>query len=101
MKKFINAPENFVDETLEGIVLAHPDQLKLHETNKRVVLRTEEKEAGKVAIVTGGGSGQWQMDAQSVMFLLHLQLRQWQMQSERVTAELALSVCSATMAAIR
>ncbi len=57
MKKFINAPENFVDETLEGIVLAHPDQLKLHETNKRVVLRTEEKEAGKVAIVTGGGSG--------------------------------------------
>lgn len=57
MKKFINEPENFVDETLEGIVLAHPNQLRVLENNKRVVLRTKEKEEGKVGIVTGGGSG--------------------------------------------
>ena len=27
MKKFLNEPKHFVDEMLEGILLAHPDQL--------------------------------------------------------------------------
>ena len=28
MKKILNQPGNFVDEMVEGILLAHPDQLK-------------------------------------------------------------------------
>ena len=28
MKKIINAPENYVDEMLEGIYAAHPDKVK-------------------------------------------------------------------------
>ena len=27
MKKFINAPDSFVDEALEGIVMAHEDKV--------------------------------------------------------------------------
>jgi dihydroxyacetone kinase len=29
MQKLINAPSRFVDETLEGILAAHPDRLRL------------------------------------------------------------------------
>ena len=57
MKKLINAPENFVRETLEGIVAAYPQRLKLLENNDRVLLSTTPGREGKVGIVTGGGSG--------------------------------------------
>lgn len=57
MKKLINAPVDFVKETVEGIIAAYPDKLKLLETNDRVILSNYPKKEGKVGIVTGGGSG--------------------------------------------
>ncbi len=56
MKKIINAPENVVNEMLEGLVAANPEKLTLI-PDKRVILRKEKKDAGKVAVVTGSGSG--------------------------------------------
>jgi dihydroxyacetone kinase-like protein len=55
MKKFINRPENIVSELLEGLVFAHPTQLQLIGHN--LVARAKPKSAGKVGIVTLGGSG--------------------------------------------
>ncbi len=57
LKKIINDPFQFVDETLDGIIKAHPDQLKRVPGEPRAVVRTDAPVAGKVAIVTGGGSG--------------------------------------------
>lgn len=57
MKKLINDPYEFVDETIEGILLAHPDHLKRCEGSKRALMRADGPVEGKVAIVTGGGSG--------------------------------------------
>lgn len=57
MKTFYNDPERYVDEMLEGIVRAHPDQLKFAGDEKRAVMRAQGPLQGKVAIVTGGGSG--------------------------------------------
>ena len=55
MKKFINQVENVEQEMLQGIAKAHPQHLKkLPDFN--VLVRSEKKE-GKVALVSGGGSG--------------------------------------------
>lgn len=56
MKKIINAPENVVNEMLEGLAAANPDKLELI-ADKRIILRKEKKEKGKVAGITGSGSG--------------------------------------------
>ena len=55
MKKFINDPKNLVAELLEGMVLAFPDKVQL--TSRNIVARAVPKEAGKVRLVTLGGSG--------------------------------------------
>ena len=57
MKKIINNPENFVDETMEGIVLAYGDKVKFLNGDKRVLLTNQPVKEGKVGIVTAGGSG--------------------------------------------
>lgn len=57
MKKLINLPQNFARETVEGILLAHPKELKMVDNNFRCIVRADEKKQGKVAIATGGGSG--------------------------------------------
>lgn len=57
MKKFLNDPENVVDEMLQGLLLAHPDQLKSVRSDNRALMRADGPVAGKVAIATGGGSG--------------------------------------------
>ena len=57
MKKFINEPKNFVDEMLEGILLAHPDQLAFAAGDRRCIIRAGAPKKGKVGIATGGGSG--------------------------------------------
>jgi len=57
MKKFINEPKNFVDEMLEGILLAHPDQLASAAGDRRCIIRAGSPRKGKVGIATGGGSG--------------------------------------------
>lgn len=55
MQKIINEPRAFVDEMLEGLLLAHPTHLR--SPAPRVLVRADAPRKGKVAIVTGGGSG--------------------------------------------
>ncbi len=57
MKKFINKPEAFVDEMLEGILAAHPDKLKSVANDLRCIVRADAPKSGKVGLATGGGSG--------------------------------------------
>ncbi len=57
MKKIINAPKDFVDEFIEGILLAYGDRIKTHEGDHRIILKNTPTKEGKVAIVTAGGSG--------------------------------------------
>jgi phosphoenolpyruvate---glycerone phosphotransferase subunit DhaK len=55
MKKLINAPEDVLAESLRGLALAHPE-LDVDMAN-RVILRRDRKAEGKVALLSGGGSG--------------------------------------------
>ncbi len=55
MKKFINDPDNLVDELLAGFVLANADTVKREGNN--LVVRAQPKPKDKVALVTLGGSG--------------------------------------------
>lgn len=57
MKKILNTPENYVDEMLDGLTAAHPEYYRLHGDSGKVVARAKPGTAGKVGIVTGGGSG--------------------------------------------
>ena len=57
MKKILNNPENYVDEMLAGLTAAHPEYYRLHGDSGKVGARTTAGKAGKVGIVTGGGSG--------------------------------------------
>lgn len=56
MKKIINAPETYVDDMLKGIYAAHADQVKYARRDLRCYCKADKK-PGKVAIITGGGSG--------------------------------------------
>ncbi|MGN6089095.1 MAG: dihydroxyacetone kinase subunit DhaK [Actinomycetes bacterium] len=57
MKKLINDPEDFVDEVIDGLLLAHPDRLKAASEDRRALVRADAPRQGHVGIVTGGGSG--------------------------------------------
>jgi phosphoenolpyruvate---glycerone phosphotransferase subunit DhaK len=57
MKKILNDPYKFVDEMMEGILIAHPDHFKTAENDLRSIVRADAPVKGKVAIATGGGSG--------------------------------------------
>jgi dihydroxyacetone kinase-like protein len=57
MKKIINNPKNFVNEMIEGILAAHPEQLKCVNNNLRCIVRSDSRKSGKVGLSTGGGSG--------------------------------------------
>lgn len=56
MKKIINNPIDFVDETLDGLIKSHPKVYSLASDNSRVITRAI-KSSNKVGLVTGGGSG--------------------------------------------
>lgn len=56
MKKIINNPIDFVDETLDGLIKSHPKVYSLASDNSRVITRAI-KSTNKVGLVTGGGSG--------------------------------------------
>ncbi|MCS7325647.1 MAG: dihydroxyacetone kinase subunit DhaK [Anaerolineae bacterium] len=56
MKKFINRPEDVVKEELEGIALAYPELVKVN-LNPNFIYRADAPVAGKVAVISGGGSG--------------------------------------------
>ncbi|GAB4573813.1 MAG: dihydroxyacetone kinase subunit DhaK [Anaerolineae bacterium] len=56
MKKLINDVQDVVREQLEGMALAHPDMLKVH-FDPSFVYRADAPVKGKVALISGGGSG--------------------------------------------
>src|SRR5213080_1333745 len=56
MKKVLNRVEDIVPESLAGLAKAHPDVVKI-DTANNVVLRAGGPRRGKVALVSGGGSG--------------------------------------------
>lgn len=55
MKKFINDVANVENEMIQGMVKAYPDKLRKLDYGN-IVVRKEKKE-GKVALISGGGSG--------------------------------------------
>ena len=57
MKKILNRPADYVDETLDGMVAAHPESWRRLGEGGRVIARAGGAVQGKVGIVTGGGSG--------------------------------------------
>jgi len=56
MKKFLNSPDRLVDEALAGFVRAH-SALVRSVPEQRLCVRADAPVAGKVALVSGGGSG--------------------------------------------
>ena len=56
MKKLINAADAVVADALAGMAAAHPNTLRV-DLDRRIVYRATPKDEGKVAIVSGGGSG--------------------------------------------
>jgi phosphoenolpyruvate---glycerone phosphotransferase subunit DhaK len=55
MKKLINDPFDYVEESLDGFLLAHAHLVK--RVARRAVARIDAPIAGKVGVVIGGGSG--------------------------------------------
>ncbi|MEE0200252.1 MAG: dihydroxyacetone kinase subunit DhaK [Muricomes sp.] len=56
MKKIMNEAENYVDDMLEGIYSAHPEELTYVNEDIHCLI-SKKNNKNKVAIVTGGGSG--------------------------------------------
>lgn len=56
MKKFLNEPGLLVDQALAGFVRAYPTLVR-SDPDHRLCLRADAPVAGKVALVSGGGSG--------------------------------------------
>lgn len=56
MKRFVNDPQRFVPEMLEGIALANPDTLR-YEPEFNLIMRADAPRDDKVSIVQGSGSG--------------------------------------------
>jgi phosphoenolpyruvate---glycerone phosphotransferase subunit DhaK len=57
VKKFLNNPTEFVNDMLEGILYAHPEQLTYVNDDKHCIVKASAPKDGKVGIATGGGSG--------------------------------------------
>lgn len=57
MQRFINDPNDIVDETVQGFVKVHGDLVHISPDNPRVVVSNHAGEKGRVGIVSGGGSG--------------------------------------------
>ncbi len=58
MKKFINHPDDVVEEMLRGLVLLHPGSVRLS-GHKVIMVRTDagQDRTQQIAVVSGGGSG--------------------------------------------
>ncbi|HTP14713.1 MAG TPA: dihydroxyacetone kinase subunit DhaK [Streptosporangiaceae bacterium] len=56
MKKIINDPANVVPEALHGFAAAHSDIVRVH-LGPDYIVRADAPVSGKVAVVSGGGSG--------------------------------------------
>jgi dihydroxyacetone kinase-like protein len=57
MKKILNDPYAYVDETLEGLCLAFPQYYERAGGGGRVIKRPGPARQGKVGVISGGGSG--------------------------------------------
>lgn len=56
MKKLINDPNLVVEDMVQGMVTAHPEYLKKSKKGN-ILIRSDAPVRGKVALVSGGGSG--------------------------------------------
>ena len=56
MKKFLNDPANFVDESVHAFGLAHSDIVEVN-SEPLFVKRSDSPVSGRVAVISGGGSG--------------------------------------------
>ncbi len=56
MRKFLNEPSQVVKESLTGLAAAHPDLLRYDVANQ-IIVRKDAPRKGKVALISGGGSG--------------------------------------------
>src|SRR3954470_10280006 len=56
MKKLINAPDAVLRDSLEGVAAAHGDRVRVN-FDPPYIVRNDAPVQGKVAIVSGGGSG--------------------------------------------
>jgi dihydroxyacetone kinase-like protein len=56
MKKFVNDPQDFVQEMMEGLVLANPDNLRWVK-DYNIIYRADMPSNEKVSIIQGSGSG--------------------------------------------
>jgi triose/dihydroxyacetone kinase / FAD-AMP lyase (cyclizing) len=57
MKKFINRPENVVEEMLQGLVVLHPGCVRLPGHKALIRADAEQARGLQVAVLSGGGSG--------------------------------------------
>src|SRR4051794_23745809 len=56
MRKLLNDPSAAVKESLAGLAAAHGDLLR-YDADQQIVVRVDAPRAGKVALISGGGSG--------------------------------------------
>jgi len=56
MRKFINTPESVVTDSLRGLAAAHSNLLR-YDAEAQIVVGTHAPRQGKVALISGGGSG--------------------------------------------
>jgi len=56
MKKFLNDPADLVKESLAGLAAAHGDLVR-YDAGAQILVRADSPLQGKVALISGGGSG--------------------------------------------
>jgi dihydroxyacetone kinase-like protein len=56
MRKFVNDPADVVKESLAGLAAAHPSILR-YDAEAQILTRADAPVSGKVALISGGGSG--------------------------------------------
>jgi dihydroxyacetone kinase-like protein len=56
MKKFLNDPADIVKESLVGLAAAHGDLVR-YDADAQILVRADAPVSGKVALISGGGSG--------------------------------------------
>ena len=56
MRKFLNDPARVVKESLAGLAAAHPDLVR-YDAAAQIIVRKDAPKKGKVALISGGGSG--------------------------------------------
>src|SRR5215211_8013593 len=56
MKKFLNDPADVVKESLVGLAAAHGDLVR-YDADAQILVRADAPRSGKVALISGGGSG--------------------------------------------